>query len=232
VVSGNISNSTNGAASQALSQNADDHEQATNETKSSTRTNEDIWNIVNELRSSVDHILFGFSISTHHMKPGHPISQILSLTPAQRILIWHVSNSHLPLIVESTRDPTVMPLIASKQGGMKVTLWAKMDTGADKNLISYSLIAKLGRNSDVKEHDGVLIQEVHGETFPRTQSIELDFFASLSISTFPRHSISSTQRSHLTKLIPPEMQVLPITPQLESSQSSFLEDPSSSIPTH
>jgi len=77
-----------------------------------------------------------------------------------------------------------MPLIASKQDGMKVTLWAKMDTGADKNLISYSLIAKLGRNSDVKEHDGVLFQEVHGETFPRTHSIELGFFAGLSDQHF------------------------------------------------
>ena len=87
-----------------------------------------------------------------------------------------------------------------------------MDTGADKNLISYSLIAKLSRNSDVKEHDGVLFQEVHGETFPRTHSIELDFSTGLSDQHFSEtFYISSTQRSHLTKLMPPEMQVLPMT---------------------
>lgn len=74
VVSGCITNSTNGATSQVLSQNVNDHEQATNEFKSSTRTNEDIWNVVNELKSSVDQILSGIFTLTHHVKPGHPVS--------------------------------------------------------------------------------------------------------------------------------------------------------------
>lgn len=59
-----------------------------------------------------------------------------------------------------------------------------MDTGADKNFISPSLVAKLGRNSEVEEHDGGLIHEMHGETFAIKHSIRIEFFAGLSNQHF------------------------------------------------
>lgn len=99
ITSGSISNSTTGAALQATYHNANDHEQTTNESKSSPHTNEDIWNTMNELKSSVDHMLFGIATLTHHVKPGHPVSQNVSLIPAQRILVLHVPSSHLPSMI-------------------------------------------------------------------------------------------------------------------------------------
>ncbi len=77
-----------------------------------------------------------------------------------------------------------MPLIASKRDGTKVTIWAKMDTGADKNFISPSLIAKLGRDTEVKMHDGGTIHEIDGKGSHVTHSIIVDFFAGLSNQPF------------------------------------------------
>ena len=77
-----------------------------------------------------------------------------------------------------------MPLIATKQDGTKVTLWAKMDTGADKNFISPSLIARMGRTSELKEHNGDLIHEIDGNLFPTKHVIRLNFFAGLSNQPF------------------------------------------------
>lgn len=94
-------------------------------------------------------------------------------------MYWHCSSSYLPskLFIQSERDPTVLPLIASKSSGEKVTIWAKMDTGANKNLISLALIRKLGRASDIRDHGCVCMHEMDGKTFQITQAITLDFEA-------------------------------------------------------
>ncbi len=70
---GGISYSTNGAVLQDLSQDADGHAQGIDDVKYSPRTLEDIWNIVNELKTSVDHILSRDFALTHQVKAGHPV---------------------------------------------------------------------------------------------------------------------------------------------------------------
>lgn len=81
------------------------------------------------------------------------------------------------LFTQSERDPTVLPLTASKSNGEKVTMWAKMDTGANKNLISLCLIHKLGRATDIRDHDRVCMHEIGGRSFNISQAITLDFEA-------------------------------------------------------
>ena len=77
-----------------------------------------------------------------------------------------------------------MPLVASKLDGVKVTLWAIMDTGADKNFISPALISRLGRDSDVKKDDGGVIHEIDNRSFKIMHSIEISFHAGLSDKRF------------------------------------------------
>lgn len=43
-----------------------------------------------------------------------------------------------------SRNPTEMPLLIQNSCGEKKVLWAKMDTGADMNIIAEKLLAKLG----------------------------------------------------------------------------------------
>ena len=78
----------------------------------------------------------------------------------------------------------MMPLIANKVDGTRVTLWAKMDTGADRNLISPALVSRLGRDGEVETRDGGLIHEIDGKTFEIRHFIRLEFLAGLSNQSF------------------------------------------------
>ena len=102
-----------------------------------------------------------------------------------------------------------MPLVASKLNGVKVTLWAKMDTGADKNFISPALISRLGRDSDVKKDDGGVIHEIDNKSFKITHSVEIGFHAGLSEKRFTEKFYIVDAKTEAQQTNPAESLVTP-----------------------
>jgi len=78
------------------------------------------------------------------------------------------------------RDPTELPIIATASSGERKTLWAKMDTGADLNIITDKLIARLGLTNDIEPvntGDGYEIREIGGNEIAIDRKITLSFTA-------------------------------------------------------
>ncbi|KAF2090986.1 hypothetical protein K490DRAFT_62316 [Saccharata proteae CBS 121410] len=87
----------------------------------------------------------------------------------------------------SERDPTDIPLVALKLPDSKpVTLWAKLDTGADFNLIARATVEKLGRGFLLRpvtfgEHK---IYEMGGNKWDMTHRILMSFQAGIKNREF------------------------------------------------
>lgn len=80
-----------------------------------------------------------------------------------------------------------LPLTATRHDGAQVTLWAKMDTGADPNMINHSVLhALLG--DGLQKHLRHMTEEeynlIGANTFGAKQAVKLSFFAGHSKKRF------------------------------------------------
>ncbi|KAK5682523.1 hypothetical protein LTS10_005651 [Elasticomyces elasticus] len=90
----------------------------------------------------------------------------------------------------SDRDKAELPLTATKPDGTRVTMWAKLDTGADANTINQSTLeALLGhdiahqRMRSMTAAEFNMIGDAH---FQATHSVDLDFVAGVSKKLFSK----------------------------------------------
>lgn len=90
----------------------------------------------------------------------------------------------------SDRDTAELPLTATKSDGTRVTLWAKLDTGADVNTVNQSTLeALLGhdvarkRMRSMTEEQFNMIGDTH---MTASHSIDLDFVAGASKKSFSK----------------------------------------------
>jgi len=89
-----------------------------------------------------------------------------------------------------SRDKAELPLTATKPDGTRVTMWAKLDTGADVNTINQStLVALFGQESasqrmrTMTEAEFNMIGDTHACA---THSVDLDFIAGRSKKAFSK----------------------------------------------
>jgi len=80
----------------------------------------------------------------------------------------------------NVRNPTELPIIATTSTGERKVLWAKMDTGADVNIIAEKLVHKLGRAHEIEPvptSTGLTVHEVGGNEIAIDRKITLSFSA-------------------------------------------------------
>jgi len=81
----------------------------------------------------------------------------------------------------SARDPTELPIVATTANGERKIIWAKMDTGADINIIAEKLVDRLGRTADIEPvspvEDKLEIREIGGNEITIDRKIKLSFRA-------------------------------------------------------
>jgi len=77
----------------------------------------------------------------------------------------------------SLRDPSELPIVAEHgYSGQRKVLWAKMDTGADVNIIAAKVVERLGLSSKVtKSHVG--LGEIGGNAVELDQKVTISFWA-------------------------------------------------------
>jgi hypothetical protein len=79
----------------------------------------------------------------------------------------------------SLRDPTEIPIITTNTAGERKLLWAKMDTGADVNIIAEKIVQRLGKSGDIQAstEDGFNVKEIGGNKIVVDRKIILSFWA-------------------------------------------------------
>jgi hypothetical protein len=77
----------------------------------------------------------------------------------------------------SKRDPTELPIVMTNAAGERKVLWAKMDTGADFNLLAETTILRLGRSSEIQAADEENVVEMGGNKITLDRKITLSFRA-------------------------------------------------------
>jgi hypothetical protein len=79
----------------------------------------------------------------------------------------------------SDRDPTELPIITTTATGERKLLWAKMDTGADVNIIAEKIISRLGRSNQIvtSKEDQFQMLEIGGNNITVDRKITLTFRA-------------------------------------------------------
>jgi hypothetical protein len=78
------------------------------------------------------------------------------------------------------RNPTELPIIATTSTGERKVLWAKMDTGADINIIAEKLVHKLGRALEIEPVPtsiDIKVHEIGGNEIVIDRKITLSFHA-------------------------------------------------------
>lgn len=79
------------------------------------------------------------------------------------------------------RDPTELPIIVHDSDNERKVLWAKMDTGADLNIIGMKYIDKLGFSHLIQgtqsSSSALHIAEIGGKTIDIARKISLSFTA-------------------------------------------------------
>lgn len=77
----------------------------------------------------------------------------------------------------SLRDPSELPIVAEHaESGERKILWAKMDTGADVNVIAAKVVEKLGLQSKITASK-LDLQEIGGNDVEINRKITLSFWA-------------------------------------------------------
>jgi hypothetical protein len=79
----------------------------------------------------------------------------------------------------SERDPTELPIITTNTSGERKILWAKMDTGADFNIIAEKIVQRLGRSSEIQvcPEAQFKVGEIGGNDITIDRKIVLSFWA-------------------------------------------------------
>jgi hypothetical protein len=78
----------------------------------------------------------------------------------------------------SLRDPIELPIIAKHAGsGERKVLWAKMDTGADVNVIAAKVVERLGLQSKIITASSVHLREIGGNHVQIDRKVTLSFWA-------------------------------------------------------
>jgi hypothetical protein len=106
----------------------------------------------------------------HLQEPEHESDSTDSGSEYETILVRKGHPKH--------RDPTELPIITKNTSGERKLLWAKMDTGADMNLIAEKIVERLGLTSEIKQSDiSVELGEIGGNSITIDRKITLTFWA-------------------------------------------------------
>ena len=76
----------------------------------------------------------------------------------------------------SLRDPSELPIITKAKNGSRKVLWAKMDTGADVNIMAAKVVERLGLTHRIEKCDTAL-REIGGNGVNIDRQIVLNFWA-------------------------------------------------------
>jgi hypothetical protein len=141
---------------------------------------------IHKFSGSVPHI--EDNSSTHSVAPSTPPTDFTSIsasTKKRKGECLDIDSDYESVMIRkgdpNVRNPTELPLVVTNSTGERKILWAKMDTGADMNVTTEKLIAKLGFTDLVQyvpPTSGALkVAEIGGKSIDIDRKISFSFTA-------------------------------------------------------